>query len=545
MPTRWFRKTVRRLWSEPSASVTGAAALIAAASFTSRILGVFRDRVLAGTFGAGHELDVYYAAFKVPDLLYNLLIVGALSAGFIPVFIAAREKNKTDNSHWDLVNGFLSIVVAFLVVGAALLYLFATQFAQILTPGFEPDKIVEVAEMMKILSLSPVLLGVSAVIGGVLQSYRRFFVYAIAPIFYNVGIIVGALFFVSHLGIYGLAWGVVLGAVMHLFIQLPAAMFLGWRFRWRWAWRDSSVRKIGKLMVPRTLALGVTQINIFFLTVMASFLSAGSIAIFNLATNLFFVPVALFGISYALAAFPELSEAAANKNFDLFLKNIRSTMRSVLFFIIPSTVIYLILRAQIVRAVLGTGAFDWTDTVLTFETLYWFSFAMFAHALIPLLVRTFYAIHNTVIPLIAGVVGDVLTIGLSFYLVGQFELLGLAMAFSLGTIVNFSILFVWASLRFGNLLDKKTAFATLGMLMSGLVMAFVAQGVKTGIGAVYGTDTFVSILVQAGITAILALLTYVIMSFILHSHELVTLVTAIKRRLPVRLQESLEESEGL
>lgn len=546
MSLKWVRATVRKLWSEPSTSVTGAAVLIAGASLASRLLGVFRDRVLAGMFGAGDVLDVYYAAFKVPDLIYNLLIVGALSAGFIPVFIATRERAKGECSdHWHLVNSFMSMVTAGLVIGAILLFVFADKLAGVVGPGFDVEKATEVAELMRILALSPILLGVSAVVGGVLQSYRRFFVYAIAPIFYNVGIVIGALYFVEPLGIQGLAWGVVLGALLHLLVQLPAAVSLGWRWRWRWNLKDSGLRDIGRLMVPRTLALALTQFNIFFLTIVASYLSSGSVAVFHLASNLFYVPVALFGISYALASFPELSEAYARGDTESFKKYIRTTLRAILFLIIPATVIYLVLRAQIVRGVLGSGAFDWTDTVLTFETLYWLSLAMFAHALVPLFVRVFYAAQNTILPLCAGVLGDVLTVGASVYLSQRYDVAGLAMALSLGAVAQVLLLFVLMVNRFGNVIDRRTWWALLGMIVSGVVMAFVAQGVKTGLGTFYGTDTFVDIAMQGVLTVGIALLSYIAVSFLLHSRELLVVITALSRRLRPVLSEPLEESEGL
>lgn len=546
MPFKWFSATVRKLWSEPSTSITGAAVMIAVASLASRLLGVFRDRVLASMFGAGDVLDVYYAAFKVPDLLYNLLIVGALSAGFIPIFIATRDRTtRAKEEHWHLVNSFMSLVIVGLVVGAIVLYLLSQPLASIVAPGFSVDKVNLVSEMMRVLALSPLLLGVSAVVGGVLQSYRRFFVYSIAPIFYNIGIVVGALFFVEHVGVVGLAWGVVLGALLHLLIQLPTIYSLGWRWKWKWDLRNQGLREIGRLMVPRTLALALAQLNIFFLTIVASFLSTGSVAVFHFASNLFFVPVALFGISYALASFPELSEAYARGDMALFKKYIRNTVRSILFLIIPATVLYLVLRAQIVRGVLGSGAFDWTDTVLTFETLYWLSLAMFAHAIVPLFVRVFYAAQNTLLPLLAGLTGDVLTIATSVLLSQRFDVAGLAMAFSLGAVVQVVILFIFIAYRFGSVIDKQTTMAIGGMVVAGVVMAFVAQGLKTGLGTIYGTDTFIDIAVQALATSCVAILAYVTVSFLFHSRELMIVITALKRRLRPVLSESLEETEGL
>src|SRR3989338_6928088 len=207
-----------------SRTITSAAVVLALASLVSRFLGLFRDRILAGQFGAGDTLDVYYAAFRIPDALYNIVIMGALSAGFIPVFIAVRKRmrGESNQEHWKVANSFLTAIIITLGLSSLILSFFTNDFSVLIAPGFSPDKQAMVNALSRIMLLSPILLGISAVIGGVLQSFRNFFVYSLAPIFYNIGIIIGALFFVPTMGYVGLGWGVVLGALLHLFIQLPA-----------------------------------------------------------------------------------------------------------------------------------------------------------------------------------------------------------------------------------------------------------------------------------------------------------------------------------
>ena len=237
----------RRLVASQARSITAAAFVVAAASLVSRILGVLRDRVLASEFGAGVELDIYYAAFRIPDMIYNLIVIGALSAGFIPVL--AKFKDNKEQA-WALVSAsiyWLSIIITGLAVicGLSMPWLVA-----ILTPGFDSATQSVVVWMSLVMLLSPLLLGISGVLGSVLQTYQQFFLYSLGPILYNIGIIFGALFLVPYLGLYGLAVGVVLGALLHLLINVPGMYLLGYRFTWR-AKNHPALRQVVSLTVPR------------------------------------------------------------------------------------------------------------------------------------------------------------------------------------------------------------------------------------------------------------------------------------------------------
>jgi len=193
----------------------------------SRALGILRDRVLAGEFGAGSELDMYFAAFRIPDLLFNLLVLGALSAGFIPVFTTYLSNKK---KAWELVNIILNLIFVALVLITILLIILTPWLVKLITPGFSLEQLQITATLTRIMFLSPIFLAISGIFGSVLQSFKRFFIFSLAPIMYNVGIIIGALFFVPYLGIYGLAWGVVFGAMLHMAIQFPLIIYLGYRY---------------------------------------------------------------------------------------------------------------------------------------------------------------------------------------------------------------------------------------------------------------------------------------------------------------------------
>ena len=447
---------LRRLFSNgPIQSITAAASVVAVASLTSRFLGIFRDRVLAGEFGASETLDIYYAAFRLPDFLYTFLILGALSAGFIPLLAAHHAKHQ-EKEAWDFTNLVLTTGLLVIVPLILLLMLSAPYIIKwLIVPGFSAEDQAVTVELSRIMFLSPFFLGLSGILSGVLQSFKRFFIYSLAPIFYNVGIIIGALYFVPKLGINGLAWGVVLGAFLHFAIQLPAVVSLGWRMKLFLRFTDKRLHELFKLMVPRTLTLLVTQANLIIITIVASHLSEGSITVFNLANNLQSFPIGIIGISFAVAAFPTLSQYVAEKKHDKFIESFTKSMAEVLYFIIPITILIFGLRAQIVRVILGTGVFGWEATQTTLTALGFFSLSLFAQSLIPLFTRAFFAQKDSAYPFAASIIGLLTNLGLSYYfaLEQHMGVAGLALAFSVASIVQLFALWFGLRLRLGNLSD--------------------------------------------------------------------------------------------
>ncbi|MDX9855618.1 MAG: murein biosynthesis integral membrane protein MurJ [Candidatus Moranbacteria bacterium] len=460
--------------SSPIQTVAGAALVVSVAGIMSRVLGLFRDRILASKFGAGDTLDIYYAAFRIPDLIYNLLIVGALSAAFIPVFTGLITKKK-EKEAWDLSSGLLTLQIITVVALSAILSFFSPYLMKLVTPGFSDDKTAQAAIFTRIMFLSPLLLGMSAIFGGILVSFKRFLVYSLAPIMYNIGIIIGAVFLVDLWGEIGLAWGVVLGAFLHMLLQLQAVKFAGFSFNFvslKKIISNTHILKVIKLMIPRSLAMGVTQINLLVITIFASTLASGSLSAFNFANNLQSVPLGLFGISFALAAFPKLSSLAAEGDMEKFNHIFMRNFKRILFFVIPASVIIFSLRAEIVRAVLGAGEFDWEDTRITLWILGFLSLSLFAQSTIPLISRAFYALENTKTPFYVALLSEAINISAVIILINKFQVMGLAIAFSLASIVNMLVLF-WLLDRYFKGVKKESAFEsilkiTVSSLLAGL-----------------------------------------------------------------------------
>ncbi len=452
-------KKIFELFHRELRGVHQAALLLALATIGSNLLGLVRDRFLASAFGAGSTLDMYYAAFRIPDFLYAVSLFFAASTAIIPVLY--EKLNGDDHDAKLLMNGLFTVFL-FLMSGILVAAFFLTPYiTRLMLPGFDAASIAEVTLLSRVLLLSPLFLGLSNLVSSVIQSYKRFFIYALSPLCYNFGIIVGVVFLAPRFGLIGLVWGVVLGALGHFLIQIPSLYALGFmpkivlRFP-----RDT--RYILKLSLPRTLGLAANQLTFIAATSVASLVGAGSIAIFNLAYNLQSVPMGVIGLSYSVAAFPTMAELIVRKEKKVFFEHLTAASRHIVFWTLPMSVLFIVLRAQIVRTILGAGRFDWGDTRLTAASLALFSLGIVAQSLSLLFIRAFYAVGKTKLPVLLTVFSSVITIGASWVFVRVLQssseaawvfsellrvpevprlaVLGLPLAFALGNIIQMVLL---------------------------------------------------------------------------------------------------------
>lgn len=518
--------------SRPSQSVISAAFIITMAGLASRVLGLFRDRLLASTFGAGDTLDVYYAAFRIPDLIYNILIMGALSAAFIPVFTGLISQEKDDEA-WDVANGVMNLAVSFVILVSLVFFIFAPLLMRLITPGFPPEKMAQVVIFTRIMFLSPIMLGISGIFGGILTSFKRFLIYSLAPILYNAGIIFGILLFVRLWGPIGLAWGVVLGALLHMLVQYPTVRFLGFHHHfafWRY-FSDKDIRLIFKLMVPRMMAISIIQANLFVITIFASTLASGSLAIFNFAQNLQSLPLGIFGVSFAIAAFPTLSAFYAKGESDNFTKAFADTFCQVLFFVIPISVFMLILRAQIVRVALGAGKFDWNDTITTYECLKYFAISLFAQSVVPLLTRAFYAINNTKTPFLTSLLSEIVNIASVLFLIGKFQVLGLAMAFSLSSLFEMFFLMVFLRMKFDDLGDRKIIRSVGQITLATFFSGIGIQVFKYFVAGIVDMDTFLGVFTQLTVSTLAGVGVFIFTCHLLGVEEYLRFKQSLTKKL--------------
>ncbi len=462
-------------------SVGGATVLLGMAQLGSRVLGLLRDRLLATGIGPGPQLDAYYAAFRVPDFIFNILILGAISAAFIPVFAGYLASGKRREADY-VASSVLTMGMLALVTVGALAFVFAPQLMPLVAPGFSGEQLDEVVLLSRIMLLSPIFFGLSGIFGSMLNSHNRFVAYATAPLFYNLGIIAGALL-APHFGIYWLAVGVVTGAFLQMLVQFWAIGKVGFRFRPGIDVRHPGVKRILILMLPATLGVAVTQINLLVETIIASTLNEGSLSQFFLATSLAMLPVGVVGASFATAVFPRLAQAASQKQEALFTEHLIGVIRQILFFVIPCSIAMMVLRAQIVRLIYGAGNFDFQDTRYVTTLLGILAVSLFAQALIPLLTRGFYALRNIKTPVLISILSMVINISLAVLLVFVTDngVAGLAIAFSVASIVQVALLFFFLSAKVPALEDAAMISAVSRIIAASLAMGAAMYGTLYGI----------------------------------------------------------------
>ena len=541
---------IQRFLNSQAKSISSASLILAVSYLASAFLGLFRDRLLAGTFGAGSELDVYYAAFTVPDFIALILIFGAISAAIIPIFSSYVIKDKKEA--WEYVSSLFNVFLGFLIVVCVFLIIFSPFIISLSAPGFSGEKREMAVLLMRIMFLSPIILGASNMISGILQVFHRFLVTALAPVMYNIGIIIGILFFAPKLGISGLAWGVVLGGALHLAIQIPTFIFSGFKYRLSFNLRHEGVQKTIKLMAPRSMGLAAGQLNTIVITAIASTLMAGSIAVFNLANNLSAILVNTVALSLSTAVFPSMSMAFIEANEEKFLQKFSNAFRQTIFLVIPMSILILILRAQIVRVILGAGKFGWIDTKLTTACLGILAVSLFAQGLIFILSKTFYASHNTVIPAVISVATVIFNIILSLILIwlikfsASFSLfiqvffrlegvenmgiVALALAFSVTAILECFLLLYMLYKKFPNLKIKEISDSLQKIIIASATTAVLTFLVRQWLGSSVSLQTFWGVFLQLVLSGTVGVAVYIIAAYILKSPEIKIVTDSFLRK---------------
>ena len=550
---------LKKFLNSQTKSISSASLILAISYLFSAVLGLLRDRLLAGTFGAGSQLDIYYSAFTVPDFVALILIFGAISAAVIPMFSGYLAKDKEEA--WKYVSTLLNVFLGFLIAICLILIIFTPTIISITAPGFSGQKKDLAVMLMRIMFLSPIILGASNMISGILQVFNRFLVTALAPLLYNVGIIIGILFFVPYFGLKGLAFGVVLGGVLHLAIQVPSFFHSGFKYKLNFNFRDPGVVKTIKLMIPRSLGLGAGQLNTIATTAIASTLLAGSIAVFNLANNLSSILVSAVAVSVSTASFPAMSMAFIKEDHEDFLRKFSGIFRQIVFLTVPISLLLLILRAQIVRTIYGVGRFDWSDTKLTTACLAILAFNLVAQALILFISKTFYAAHNTKIPAIISGATVVFNIALSLLLVwlvrffpgfniflqnilrlggvANVGVVALALAYTITAVLECGLLLYMFYKKFftrqslggsGPKYTKVIINSLYKILFASFIMFVLTFGVRQLLGSIVSLQTFWGVLFQLLISGAVGITTYAIATHLLKSPENKTLVDSFLRK---------------
>lgn len=545
---------VKRFLSFVGREISGlheAAYLLAASAVASLVFALVRDRLLAHTFGASAALDVYYAAFRVPDFIYIAVASLVSSSILVPFLVESKEKGKDDlkKSIIDLFSAFIFLIFAI----SAAAFIFMEPLSKLLFPNiFAMGLGGDLVTVSRILLLSPILLGLSSFFTSITQIQNRFLIYALSSPLYNVGIIFGALFLLPRYGLAGLAYGVAIGAALLGLAQVPFVIKDGLFPKVVRSFDWAKVKRVALLSVPRTVTLASQQITTLAFVSVASFLGPGSITIFSFALNLQSVPLSIIGASYSSAAFPVLAKFIAQGDRLAFFERVVSAARHIIFWSVPLTVLFVVLRAQIVRTALGSGAFSWSDTRLTAAALALFIVSSVAQSLMLLFVKSFYAEGKTAKPLTLNVVSMGLTVAAAFVFTAAFHrfsefryfieallktegaadssVLMLPLAFTIGAFFNLALHWRAFAKEFSGFTGPilASAFRSIG---ASIIGGYAAYGSLRVFDDVFDLATAVGIFMQGLSAGIVGIFVIAGVLWLLKSPELADIAGALKRKV--------------
>ncbi len=527
-----------------------AAYVLGAFTLGSQLLALVRDRLLAHYFGAGTQLDLYYTAFRIPDFLY-VLFASTLSVYVLIPFVAERVAKHGASNARALLSEIFSLFLIGYSILAAVVILFAPEIVRIFFPGFAGSESM-LTTLVRILMLQPFLLGLSSLFGVITQYGHRFVLYAVSPLIYNIGIIFGLIVLFPVYGLPGLTWGVVIGALGHLLIQLPFVLKHELSPQFTCAIKMSEVGEVLRVSIPRALTLSMHQFVLLGFVGFASIMSAGSVSVFQFAFNLQSVPLAIVGVSYSVAAFPILARLYAEASYREFSKLIMNALRHILFWSLPIVALLIVVRAQFVRVILGSGEFDWGDTRLTAAVLALFALSLAAQAIHLLLVRALYATQNTRLPFYATLFSSIVAIlsALFFYTlilsnegfrnllsslmrlegVSGIEVLALPLGYSFALILQ-GIALVFVSRRELFVSARVLGISLLRDLAAAVVAGFCAYTTLNFYATGIEADTLLTIFLQGLFAASIGILGALITYYLLRSPELKEAYQALHRRL--------------
>ncbi|MDD2935220.1 MAG: lipid II flippase MurJ [Candidatus Pacebacteria bacterium] len=543
-------KRIIKLLNREISGLHEAAYLLGAFTFASQLLALVRDRSLASSFGAGETLDIYYAAFRIPDFIF-ITVASIVSISVLIPFLADKSREENGGMQ-NFIDGVFTIFFAFISLVSLVVFFLAPFIVEKMFPGFGETATAQTISLTRVLLLSPILLGLSNLFASIIQLNRKFLIYAISPVLYNLGIIFGIFFLYPSFGLVGLGSGVVLGAFLHLIIQIPVAKGVGLLPKFTSKINYNDIKKVTLLSLPRTLTMSANQIAFFFLVALASSVGVGSIAVFNLSFNIQSVPMGIIGVSYSVAAFPTLARLFTAGEKQKFLNQMVSASRHIIFWSLPALSLFIVLRAQIVRTILGSGQFDWSDTRLTAACLAMFAFSVAAQSLILLFIRGYYAMGNTKRPLLINISSSLSIIVFAFLFSWLFEqydvfryfvehmfrvddlfgttVLMLAFSYSLGTILNAVLLMAMFERDFDKFIHNisKTFWHSL---FASIIMGFVAYRFLAIFGDFLDLNTLQGIFIQGLFAGLAGIFSGIFILWMMDNRELKEARKAFNKRV--------------
>lgn len=510
----------KRLLEKESSSILSAATIIMGATLASAILGLLRTRLLISFFYADPAVvDVFWAAFRLPDMIFQIIIVGALSSAFIPVFSRYLKNQEESNL---IASSMINAVMVIMMILTIIIIVFAYPLSRLIAGGFNETQLQLMANLTRIMASAQLFFGFSSFLTGVIQSHKRFLVPALSPVLYNLGIIIGILVFGKTLGIYGAAIGVVIGACLHLLAQLPLASKLGFRYRLAWDGNHGAVREMSRLMLPRVLTLSLVQIEATVILTFSSWLTVGTVTIISIAQQLANLPVRLIGIPIGQASLPFFTKVTSKNDLLTLATMVNNTILEMLYLALPASVIVLILRIPLVRLAYGADSFPWAETVLTGKLVAILAVSIAARSLTHVLVRVFYSLHNTTTPFFTNLISTIINIGLSYYFLFVLKsgVIGMAFAITLASIIE-TIILTYLLYSLANFATSHLLIPILKMLAITLVTS-VALWVPLRIldTLIFDTTRTIPLILLTLTVSIIGMVVYLSLSYLFNIKEL-------------------------
>lgn len=543
-------KNLLSLLSARQTTILSGATILMFTVLASKLLGLVRDRLLAYSFNP-ETTAIFLASFRLPDLIFQMLIFGALSVAFIPVF-TDHVHRKGEKEAFEFASETFNVFFGAFAFICVVVAIFAVPLMSVVVPGFTDSQKEMTAQLTQIILLGQMLLCIGAFFAGVAQSYQRFIIPSLAGVLYNVGVILGIIFFTPFFGIYGPAFGVVIGAMLHVLIQMPLVGSLGFRHRWSLRVKNQGVWEVTRLMSTRSIGLAVEQINETVRLSLATLVSTASVTYLTFAEHLQTVPIGLFGATMAQAALPILSREQAMGEKESFKLTLLTTFHQILFLTLPVAAVLIVLRIPVVRLVFGASQFDWEATVLTGRTLAFLAVGLVGQSVSLLLVRAFYALKDTRTPVIASVVTVLMNITLSTFFITSMHLevwsLGVASAVSAN--LSVIVLLYYLNKRLGGFGKGALITPALKMLLAAFIAAMALYiPVKAFDQLVFDTTKTINLLALTSLAGIFGIGVYLLLVWLLQVKELYTFSNLLRKvyhfQSQIRSKELVQETDPL
>ncbi len=534
-------REVEKPTQQTSRQIARSTVVVMLAFATAKAVSLVQTFIIARTFGVGSEWDSFVTANRIPELIYTLIAGGALAYAFIPIFGGFLARGENDRA-WHTSSHVINTVFGATLAASILAFIGAPWFvAHLVGSGFTPEIQEQTVQLMRILLVGTLIFSVSGIVMGILQSFNHFLLPALAPIMYDLGILFGVVFLIQPFGVYGIALGAVLGAAMHLLIQVPGLI----RFRARWypelGWRDPTLWRVIRLMLPRIVGLGVFSFNFIVMNNIASQLGPGSVSAMDWGWRLMQIPETLIGTAMGTVIFPALAALSELNDVEGKRTAMSGALRFILIATIPSA-IGLVLVGRPLISLLEGGAFDASASALVYSTLQFFLLGLIVHSMLEIVARSFYADKDTVTPLWAALGGATINLVLAYLLSGvltinpnstvdQGNVAGLALANSLGVAFEVIILLILLRRRWHGIHESELARTLMKTLAASLAMGLAVVLIHAGWAAIGLAERgFVYTVAQIGIEVAVGGLVFVAVAWLLRLEELRAIFELILRR---------------